>query len=855
MKQILLILCSSVSLSITGIAQEACFQNNIINAGNTIDAYWPMNGDGNDLIGTANNPQGAIGAGVTFTGIPFSGSAAASFSGTGGIQYSDGTFMNTAITNVSFGAWIRPTTVPPGGNQMIFEEGGTNGISMYLNTTGEIVVVIASGGTDNDIRFAFPTDGLYHHVAFTYSSGRLVLFLDGLLQATLNATSITSIAAHTDAGGIGATFGSTSAAKTRFPAATFVSYQGLIDEAFYTRSKVADGNLLQYAQCLGRSTFAALGCTSDAFFVQGTSGNFNSLNLVTGTLSASATDGITSPNQNALGFNAIDGLFYGSDVVSGQIFVTQITPTPGGYTYSSKYVAYIAQLQAAGNIIVGDVYGGKMYLRNGNTNTHYVVDVNPSSPAYLQLIATVTESATNNFADWAYNPVDGALYAISSANGQLLKVDPNTGAVTNLGAAVPTAAYGAVFFDNQGYFYVYNNSTGVIYRINIASGVYTGVPFASSTSGLSNNDGARCADAPLPIDFGDLPDASTATVGAGTGTGQYNTLLSNNGPRHYVSPFVALTIGASVTVENDGKPNVTATGDVDDGISTFPSISGGSVHNIPSYSLEVSVNNQGTTAATLYGWIDWDNNGTFSAGERVSATVPSSFTGMVTLTWNNVTLGGVAGTTGVYALFRLSTDIAGQNPTGAAGDGEVESYFIPFVTPLPVNLLSFTLSSTNCTFTGKWETGKEESLDRFELEHSKDGVTFHILNTIYAKGSNSKYSYTNRHIEEGIHYYRLRIIDKDGGSAYSKVEKANIGCDQYAIIIYPNPATNLVTLSGLQSGQTISLINMWGQKFWTSKAKDATHIFSVADLTAGVYLITLTDEAGNILSRNELIKK
>ena len=85
-------------------------------------------------------------------------------------------------------------------------------------------------------------------------------------------------------------------------------------------------------------------------------------------------------------------------------------------------------------------------------------------------------------------------------------------------------------------------------------------------------------------------------------------------------------------------------------------------------------------AATLYGWIDYNANGVFdNATERASVAVPNGTNnGIVTLVFPAVP-SGFTGTT--YARFRLSTDAAAANPTGAASDGEVEDYRVTITKP------------------------------------------------------------------------------------------------------------------------------------------------------------------------------
>ena len=168
-------------------------------------------------------------------------------------------------------------------------------------------------------------------------------------------------------------------------------------------------------------------------------------------------------------------------------------------------------------------------------------------------------------------------------------------------------------------------------------------------------------------DFGDAPDAP------------YATLSANNGPSHVIVP--SLYMGAAVDTEPDGQPTASADGDDlngllgaddEDGWSTRPAI--GSARRRDSHG-QVNVTNTTESAATLYGWIDYNGDGVFeNATERASVAVPNGSSGAtVTLVFPAVPWLSPA-VTDTYARFRLSTDAAAANPTGAAGDGEVEDY-------------------------------------------------------------------------------------------------------------------------------------------------------------------------------------
>ena len=96
--------------------------------------------------------------------------------------------------------------------------------------------------------------------------------------------------------------------------------------------------------------------------------------------------------------------------------------------------------------------------------------------------------------------------------------------------------------------------------------------------------------------------------------------------------------------------------------------------------VDVRVTNATGAAATLYAWIDYNADGVFdNATSSASIAVPNgTSTGIVTLVFPAVPSGFTGAT---YTRFRLSTDAAAANPTGAAGDGEVEDYQVEIALP------------------------------------------------------------------------------------------------------------------------------------------------------------------------------
>jgi predicted outer membrane repeat protein len=200
--------------------------------------------------------------------------------------------------------------------------------------------------------------------------------------------------------------------------------------------------------------------------------------------------------------------------------------------------------------------------------------------------------------------------------------------------------------------------------------------------GAQMDMGAYELHAPLPppsVDFGDAPDA-----GAGTGLGNYNTLVSDNGPSHTI--VAGLRMGAQVDGDSGTLQNAAANADDvngalpddEDGVSYPATDLVLTVGAQPT--VNVRVTNMTGSAATLYGWIDYNGNGVFdNATERANVAVPNGTNNNIfTLVFPAVPR-GFTGTT--YARFRLSTDPLAANPTGPAGNGEVEDYLATIIRP------------------------------------------------------------------------------------------------------------------------------------------------------------------------------
>ena len=142
---------------------------------------------------------------------------------------------------------------------------------------------------------------------------------------------------------------------------------------------------------------------------------------------------------------------------------------------------------------------------------------------------------------------------------------------------------------------------------------------------------------------------------------------------------------------------------------------------------------------------------------------------------------------------------------------------------VPVKLLSFeAIATNNCTAILKWRTSDEQDSKQYEIEYSTDGINFIKTGTISSNNnssSESSYQFNNYLTATDIHYFRLKIVDKDGGFVYSRIIKLNKKCmGSFAVSVTPNPVTDNLSLQITQpsaGNTTIRIFDATGALIYT----------------------------------------
>lgn len=106
--------------------------------------------------------------------------------------------------------------------------------------------------------------------------------------------------------------------------------------------------------------------------------------------------------------------------------------------------------------------------------------------------------------------------------------------------------------------------------------------------------------------------------------------------------------------------------------------------------------------------------------------------------------------------------------------------------PLDINLAGIKATNVGSRNRVEWTTAGEAQGDAFEVQRSKNGVSFTAVASLPARGVPSGYGWWDDAPFDGITYYRLKLKHTSGSVSYSAVVSATVKVAA-GITLYPNP--------------------------------------------------------------------
>jgi hypothetical protein len=197
-----------------------------------------------------------------------------------------------------------------------------------------------------------------------------------------------------------------------------------------------------------------------------------------------------------------------------------------------------------------------------------------------------------------------------------------------------------------------------------------------------------------------------------------------------------------------------------------------------------------------------------------------------------------------------SNTITGDNIIGGSVTWNGVSNFSPFAlgstslfNPLPLTLINFTaVKNNNNTVNLIWQTREEDNSDHFLVQRSANGDEYVNIGELPAAGNSAStlnYSIADDKPLQGSNYYRIVMVDKDNAMRYSDVRILNFDGTS-KILVYPNPAKDNITITGVDVGMQLALVSVDGRIINTRLVKSNTEQISIQSLATGIYYVQVS---------------
>lgn len=137
----------------------------------------------------------------------------------------------------------------------------------------------------------------------------------------------------------------------------------------------------------------------------------------------------------------------------------------------------------------------------------------------------------------------------------------------------------------------------------------------------------------------------------------------------------------------------------------------------------------------------------------------------------------------------------------------------PFVncdplSPLPVELLSFTASAEDGSALLAWETASELNNDGFNVQRSFDASNWETIGWVAGNGTTNRqmsYTFNDHKPRNGNNYYRLEQRDLDGKTELTEIRHLVFGSGPEEVAVFPNPTEGVFILDmpGYSNGEVL----------------------------------------------------
>ena len=181
---------------------------------------------------------------------------------------------------------------------------------------------------------------------------------------------------------------------------------------------------------------------------------------------------------------------------------------------------------------------------------------------------------------------------------------------------------------------------------------------------------------------------------------------------------------------------------------------------------------------------------------------------------------------------------------------------IPNSMVLPITIIRFCGTEVQAGNLLTWETGNELNTDYIEIQKSRDAKNFSTIGMIECvlhNTPNASYCFMDNRKQDGINYYRLKLVDLDKQYQYSSIISVINNEGPPNIVVYPNPCEGELTILSskyIRQG-TLSVTDSKGQRtLLKTKLEGLSFRVDLSNNADGIYIIALDEDWPDAIKRD-----
>ena len=177
---------------------------------------------------------------------------------------------------------------------------------------------------------------------------------------------------------------------------------------------------------------------------------------------------------------------------------------------------------------------------------------------------------------------------------------------------------------------------------------------------------------------------------------------------------------------------------------------------------------------------------------------------------------------------------------------------IDYQSIIPVELVSFVAIVNGSKVNLTWQTATELNNTGFDIQRKSENTDWQKIGFVNGSGTTTErrsYNFIDDNSSHGKLYYRLRQIDFDGSSSYSKIIQVNVNSPNGYVLNqnFPNPfnpSTKINFISGKPSHIKLEIFDLLGQSVAVLADNFYQHgnheiIWNASGLSSGIYFVRM----------------